>query len=784
MCGASREMMYVAVMLRLSLLLVAALLVGGAWRARAVANDAPGAAVLLSSRLEDSLVAKASQAIADGRPWQATNLLAPALADSARRTPRLVLLAATAASKWEGWDQVDRLLANEPWLDTLYEGRGRALLARAALESGEDSLALEYSRQAVASAVSPADRGARTVQLGRAFERLEQPDSARAAYERSAELLPLVHDWLLLRAARATADSVHRTQYFAAIQNPVARARVKRVDVVAREQAGDLAGAAQEYAALGDRPMALRLRLVLATDSAERAAIRHELIDLLESRRGSASDAWDAIALLDSAFTPLTAREELIVARRAAVVGPIARAAAGFSRSLGEDVTARDRYRYATVLARLGRDRDAAREFARVTAPRSLAASAAYQRARSILQGGDREGARSALRAILHTYRSDVSAASSALYLLADLATDEGRDAAARDAFRTIVRRYPTSDWAATAAFRAGLIAFITGNPATAARELDALRKRHPRGEEALAATYWSGRAWSKAGNSARARARWRAVADAEPLSYYAMLSSHRLGEPAWTPPAAVDSFPTNPQVDSTMARAAALRQLGLNDAADLEYEQLEEDADQSLDRLLATAVAFRSAGLASRAIRLGWRALDHGAPRTAAVYRFIYPVSNDDRLTAESDAHGLDRALVAALVRQESLFQPHATSGAGARGLMQVMPSVGRDIAETLDYPFWESVLLYQPDVNLQIGCTHLAEMLRQYDTPERALAAYNAGGSRVDLWSTKRGTDDPEVFVERIPFSETRDYVRIIERNREMYRGIYEWGGDGVGQ
>jgi len=108
----------------------------------------------------------------------------------------------------------------------------------------------------------------------------------------------------------------------------------------------------------------------------------------------------------------------------------------------------------------------------------------------------------------------------------------------------------------------------------------------------------------------------------------------------------------------------------------------------------------------------------------------------------------------------------------------MQVMPSVGRSIATSLRYPFWDDVLLYQPDVNLQIGCIHLAEMLRQYGGIARALAAYNAGGSRVDRWSTKRGVQDPDVFIERIPFTETRDYVRIIERNRAMYRGVYGWG------
>jgi soluble lytic murein transglycosylase len=107
----------------------------------------------------------------------------------------------------------------------------------------------------------------------------------------------------------------------------------------------------------------------------------------------------------------------------------------------------------------------------------------------------------------------------------------------------------------------------------------------------------------------------------------------------------------------------------------------------------------------------------------------------------------------------------------------MQVMPAVGQRIARALGYPFWDPVLLYQPDVNVQLGTAHLAGILGQYPAPEYALADYNAGGSRVRRWRAKPGTRDPELFVERIPYAETRDYVRIVLRNRELYRALYGW-------
>jgi soluble lytic murein transglycosylase len=108
---------------------------------------------------------------------------------------------------------------------------------------------------------------------------------------------------------------------------------------------------------------------------------------------------------------------------------------------------------------------------------------------------------------------------------------------------------------------------------------------------------------------------------------------------------------------------------------------------------------------------------------------------------------------------------------------MMQVMPAVGQQVARSLGYPVWDPVLLFEPDANLEIGIAHLAASIRQYDDLFRVLAAYNAGASRVRRWSTKPGTDDPEVFAERIPFVETRDYVRIVQRNADLYRALYTW-------
>jgi soluble lytic murein transglycosylase len=264
-------------------------------------------------------------------------------------------------------------------------------------------------------------------------------------------------------------------------------------------------------------------------------------------------------------------------------------------------------------------------------------------------------------------------------------------------------------------------------------------------------------------------------VSARDPLSYYAAAAAERLGAAPWAPPAAADVFTRFADVDSAFDRVELLEQAGMDREARWEQDRLARTADSSLDRLLTTAAAFRAHGQPSRAVALTWRALDRGAPRDARTFRLLFPLTSRAALEAYARDQRLDPAFVAALIRQESIFNPAATSPAGARGLMQVMPALGRTLARAAAFPLWNPVLLYQPDVNLELGTRHLAELLRRYPQPVRALAAYNAGSTPVDLWAAKVGVADEELFAERIPYRETRDYVRIIQRNEDMYRALY---------
>ncbi len=316
----------------------------------------------------DSVIAEAREALERGRPWQASRLITPVLADSAHRTPAAVFLAATAASRWGGWPEVSRLLTGEPWLDSLYEGRGRLLLARAALELRADSLAL---RDALAVPIAhDSVEGERLVLLAAALDRLDARDSSASTYERAALHYPLIADWLLIRAAAVTDDSAGRARLYARLRDPLARTRIPWSEAVRsrahRRSPG--CGTTLRGARRSRRALASQVR----GESRQRHSqgVRRDLVTLVTARH-SVAEVRDAIAFLDSTFTPLSPKEELAVARAASWAGPPGRAVDGYARAfaakLGDD---KDRFDYATALGKVGRYADAAFQFnlVRVTA--------------------------------------------------------------------------------------------------------------------------------------------------------------------------------------------------------------------------------------------------------------------------------------------------------------------------------------------------------------------------------------------------------------------------------
>jgi soluble lytic murein transglycosylase len=156
--------------------------------------------------------------------------------------------------------------------------------------------------------------------------------------------------------------------------------------------------------------------------------------------------------------------------------------------------------------------------------------------------------------------------------------------------------------------------------------------------------------------------------------------------------------------------------------------------------------------------------------------WRLAFPMPYRSSIEIHSREQGLDPYLVAALIRQESEFNAHALSPMNAHGLMQVMPSTGKQLARHFGIRRFSATQLFTPDRNIQLGTYFFRELLDSCGgEAEIALASYNAGPGRTAQWRTWGPFHEPAEFTEVVPIHQTRGYVQIVMRNADVYRRLY---------
>jgi soluble lytic murein transglycosylase len=240
-------------------------------------------------------------------------------------------------------------------------------------------------------------------------------------------------------------------------------------------------------------------------------------------------------------------------------------------------------------------------------------------------------------------------------------------------------------------------------------------------------------------------------------------------------------AFESTPAIKHRLERAALLQSAGLDDLAEneLRYGAKNEGPAPLLAMELAASATRR--GSPDQGIRfIKGLCPDYmyvpvdAAP--AAFWRLAFPLPYRNELETNSRQNDLDPYSVAALIRQESEFNPRALSYANAHGLTQVMPATGRYLSKRVGMKRFSPSMLWRPDVNLKLGTYYLRSLLSSFNGRwEPALASYNAGKSRVDMWLTWADYKEPAEFVENIPIAQTRDYVQIVMRNADVYRKLY---------
>lgn len=364
-------------------------------------------------------------------------------------------------------------------------------------------------------------------------------------------------------------------------------------------------------------------------------------------------------------------------------------------------------------------------------------------------------------------------------YILVD------EDERAERVFNELVERFPTGRNAERAAWRAGWWAYRDGRYREAIRLFDQGSANFPRSDYRPAWLYWSARAYDQVDDRETATGRYGLTATDYLNSYYGRLATDRLrGRGVTSVPPSVKRVATTPDpavLPPTTPRIEMLISLGLNREAlhELQYAQrVWGDAP----RLQAT-VALMQNRLGE--LRLGINAMRRAYPQFLAsggeqlpteILEVIFPVNYWPLLQKHAAAKGLDPYLLAALVAQESTFDPVIRSSANAIGLMQILPSTGRQYARRLGIRPFSTPRLTEPEVNVRIGTTYFADLVQEFGGVHYALASYNAGESRVRAWKAERPPLAPEDFIDDIPFPETQNYVKRILGTAEDYRRLYD--------
>jgi soluble lytic murein transglycosylase len=419
------------------------------------------------------------------------------------------------------------------------------------------------------------------------------------------------------------------------------------------------------------------------------------------------------------------------------------------------------------------------------------------------------------------------------LYFLAEAAKKTGDDNEINDAVRQLNQHYLTSPWRLKTLVSAGNRYVATNERAKytplfriasdsfpaevslaanhwrlawdayldgAANQIDLLREqaqRYPSDSRAGTALYFLGRLEEKNGRGGEARAYYDRLSEQFPHYFYAVLARERLKDAKlfaakptaettewlqgidWPEHRDFSSLTANAATKLRIDRARLLMLSGLPDVADAEL-RFGAKTDGEQPQLLAMELA-RSMPTPFHALRImkSFNTDYLALPFEKAPLQFwqlLFPLPYKEDVVRQAKSHDLDPYSVAALIRQETEFNPSAHSHANAYGLMQLVPATGRQMAKQQGVHLASTNTLLEPAVSIQLGTHYLREQLNSWGGDwVQTLAAYNAGPGRVRQWLTSIRYTEPAEFVESIPFNETREYVQAVLRNADMYRKLY---------
>jgi soluble lytic murein transglycosylase len=313
--------------------------------------------------------------------------------------------------------------------------------------------------------------------------------------------------------------------------------------------------------------------------------------------------------------------------------------------------------------------------------------------------------------------------------------------------------------------------------------------KQFPDGDYLSNSLFWAAKIHEKRGNIPARDAALHELEAIYPYSYFSYRARAIMNEPM-LPPNGVANGNVFPDVDAQLAAAAeprldAVRELawlGLFREATREMKSIAAANPSNLGMQFMLANLYVQGGepfsannVLQRKFRQFVRHGGSGVPHR--FWEILFPLNYWETIKSEAEKRQIDPYLMASIIRQETGFEPTTVSNADAIGIMQIMPAEAATIAANAGLPAPTREQLFDPKINIAIGVAEFSQKLAtEHGNTTLAIAAYNAGEDAVGRWAAQTPLDDEDLFVESIPFAETRLYVKTVSRNRFEYRRIYE--------
>jgi soluble lytic murein transglycosylase len=369
------------------------------------------------------------------------------------------------------------------------------------------------------------------------------------------------------------------------------------------------------------------------------------------------------------------------------------------------------------------------------------------------------------------------------------IVTDD--DEAAAQVFAELYEKFPTGSRAERAAWKSGWWSYRKGDYENAVRTFESAASSFPRSDYRPSFLYWAGRAHGALGRGEVAAARFHLVFHDYGSSYYGRLAKKHASRTADADPLPDRAISASLQGPATVAprpptadRIKLLLANGLYDDAleELRFAQRQWGTSPVIEATMAWA--YHQKGELRRGITLMRRAYPQsltasGHQLPVAMRQVIFPLVYWETIRTHANKYDLDPYVMAALINQESTFDPDIRSSANAWGLMQIVPATGRRLGRTLGIRRVTTANLTNPLTNIQLGMLYFSQLVRQFGGTYYALASYNAGENRVVRWKAERPDLDEDEFIDDIPFPETQNYVKRVLGTAEDYRLLY--GRDG---